>query len=225
MPAVTHLVVGAGQAGTAVHQVLSRAHDAAIRDVDPVEVHAEVLHICFPWSDLFVWQVRGYQRQHTADLVVVHSTVPVGTCDPEGWVHSPVRGRHPDLADSLLTFTKHFGGGRADQAAKVFEVAGCDVRIHPRAAETEAGKLWELVQFGLQVRIEQQIHDWCTGHGIDPDVVYRDFAVTYNDGYRRLSLAQFVRPVLEHVPGPIGGHCVRQCAVLLDHPLAAEVAR
>lgn len=222
---MTQLVVGAGEVGTAVHAVLSRAHPVAIRDVEPVDLAADVLHVCIPWSNRFVEVVRGYQRQHLADLVVVHSTVPVGTCDSEGWVHSPVRGRHPELVDSLLTFVKHFGGARAEEAAKVFEVAGCDVAVHPLAAETESAKLWELVQFGLQVVIEQEIYQWCERSGLDPDVVYRQFAEGYNDGYIAMGLSQFVRPVLEHMPGPIGGHCVRQCSVLLDHPLAAMVAR
>lgn len=218
------LVVGAGEVGTALHAVLSRAHPTAIRDLEPVDVQAEVLHICIPWSDEFVTAVRRYEVEHGAELVVVHSTVPVGTCDPEGWVHSPVRGRHPDLVDSLLTFVKHCGGERAKEAAAVLEDAGIDVAVHGRAAATEAGKLWELAQFGLQVTIEKQIHAWCTENGIDSDVAYRQFAETYNAGYEALGELRFVRPVLRHMPGPIGGHCIRQCSALLDHPLAQMVA-
>lgn len=221
---MTQLVVGAGEVGTAVRAVLSRGHEVAIRDVEPVEVAAETLHVCFPWSASFVDSVRRYEQQHGAGLVVVHSTVPVGTCDPQGWVHSPVRGRHPQLAEGLMAFVKHFGGPRADEAAKVFEAVGVATDVHPRAAETEAGKLWELVQFGLQVTVEKQIHAWCTDRGLDFDVVYRQFGTTYNDGYNTLGNPEFVRPVLDHMPGPIGGHCVRQCAALLDHPLAELVA-
>lgn len=221
---MTHLVVGAGEVGTAVAAVLARAHTTVLRDVEPVDVTAEVLHVCIPWSDRFVAEVQRYQAEHGAGLVLVHSTVPVGTCDPHGWVHSPVRGRHPELFTSLLTFVKHFGGTRAADAAKLFEAAGCDVTFHAWAVETEAGKLWELVQFGLQVQIEQQIHQWCERNSINADVVYRQFAEAYNDGYIAMGLPQFVRPVLEHQPGPIGGHCVRQCAALLDHPLSQTVA-
>lgn len=218
-----HLVIGAGEVGTALHAVLSRAHPTTIRDIEPVDVQAEVLHIAFPWSDQFVAWVRRYEAEHGTSLTVIHSTVPVGICDPEGWVHSPVRGRHPDLADSLLTFVKHFGGSRADEAAKLFEDADVDVTVHPRAADTEAGKLWELVQFGVQVVVEKQIHTWCTDRGLDPDVVYRQFAEAYNAGYEALGDLRFIRPVLEHMPGPIGGHCIRQCSALLDHPLAELV--
>lgn len=219
------LVVGAGEVGTALYAVLARAHQVAIRDVEPVGVPADVLHIAFPWSASFVDSVKGYERQHNSDMTVVHSTVPVGTCDPEGWVHSPVRGRHPHLTEGLLAFVKHFAGERADEAAKAWEATGCDVAVHPRAAETEAAKLFELVQFGLQVVVEEEIHQWCERSGLDFDVVYTQFAESYNAGYQAMGEHQFVRPVLEHMPGPIGGHCIRQCAALLDHPLAAMVTR
>lgn len=220
------LVVGAGEVGAALAKVLFDAGDVAVRDLAPSGLDGpfDVLHICFPWSPWFAAQVAGYQSEHGAGLVIVHSTVPVGTCDPRGWVHSPVRGRHPHLVDGLRTFVKHAGGTRAAEAAKLFVAAGMTVAEHPRAAETEAGKLWELTQLGLQVKICQAIHDWCAEHGLDADVVYDDFADTYNAGYAELGEGQFVRPVLEHIPGPIGGHCVRPNAALLDHPLAAWVA-
>lgn len=222
---VSHLVVGAGEVGTAVHAVLSRAHRAALRDLDPVDVHAEVLDVCIPWQPGFVDTVHRYAEQHEAGLVVVHSTVPVGTCDGNGWVHSPIRGRHPHLDEGVATFVKHFGGDRADVAAKDWDaIDGVRTRVHPRAADTEAGKLWELIQYGVQIRVEQAIHAWCSEHGVDPDIAYRDMAETYNDGYERLGDHRFIRPVLNHVPGPIGGHCVTQNSGLIDHPLA-EIVR
>jgi len=218
-----HLVVGAGEVGRAVHAVLSRVAQADLRDVEPVELAADVLHVCFPWSDTFVDEVRRYRREHMTDLVVVHSTVPVGTCDPQGWVHSPVRGRHPHLAEGLLTFVKHFGGQRADEAAKLFEAAGCDVAVHGRAAETEAGKLWELCTYGLSIALEKAILAYCAERGLDFGVVYTAFRQAYNDGYVAMGHPEFVQPVLRHVPGGVGGHCIIPSMSLLDHPLAGRV--
>ena len=215
------VVVGAGQVGAAHANVLT---DAYLRDIEPSgPAHADVLHIAYPWDPAFSDVTRTYQRDYHADLVIVHSTVPVGTCDPDGWVHSPVRGRHPDLTTALKTFVKHVGGAHAAAAAELFADAGIPTHVHPRAADLEAGKLWELVQFGVQVRVCQQIHDWCVEQGVDFDVVYRQMAESYCEGYWRLGQPQFVRPVLEHVPGPIGGHCVVPGAAMLDHPLARMV--
>src|SRR5690625_7627662 len=93
-------------------------------------------------------------------MVVVHSTVPVGTCDREGWVHSPIRGRHPDLEEGVARFTKHFGGHRSAEAASEWKRIGVDVESHPRAAAPEAGKLWELGEYGGQMRVEPAIQAW-----------------------------------------------------------------
>lgn len=219
-----HLVLGAGQVGTAVADVLTDVGEVILRDVEPTDDRADVLHVCIPWSSGFTDTVKDAVTRHRTELVVVHSTVPVGTCDPHGWVHSPVRGRHPNLAPSLRTFTKHFGGRRAAEAADMWAPIG-KTTVHPRAVETEAGKLWELVQYGLQVRVCQAIHEWCMARGLDPDVVYRQFAEEYNAGYATLGHQRFVRPVLDYVPGPIGGHCVTQNAPFVDHPAAEIVQR
>lgn len=219
-----HLVVGAGEVGTAVAAVLSRAHPTVLRDVDPVDETADVLDVCIPWSDTFVKSVAGYAIEHQVHTVVVHSTVPAGTCDAQGWVHSPIRGRHPHLEEGVTSFVKHFGGAGAEEAALDWKVVGVPTAVHPRAAECEAGKLWELVQFGVQVRMEKAIHTWCTERGLDPEVVYTSMAHTYNQGYEQLGYGHFVRPVLKHMPGDIGGHCVVPMADLLDHP-AADIVK
>lgn len=214
------LIVGAGEVGQALATILHRYFPVEIRDIGQTDHECDVLHVAIPWQDEFVTQVKEYADLHRAQLVVVHSTVPVGTCDEHGWVHSPVRGRHPHLDLGIAAFIKHVGGLRAVEAAEVFEFAGIRTVIHPRAADTEAGKLWELVQYGLQISIERAIHVWCTANDLDFDTVYTQFANTYNHGYALTGDPQFIRPVIEHMPGPIGGHCIIQNAELLDHPLA-----
>lgn len=217
---MNHLVVGAGEVGTAVAAVLSRAHPTVLRDVGPVDEVADVLDVCIPWSETFVESVAAYAIEHQARMVVVHSTVPVGVCDRQGWVHSPIRGRHPHLEEGVASFVKHFGGAGAEESALDWKACGVTTAVHPRAAECEAGKLWELAQFGLQVRVEKALHTWCSERGLDPEVVYGSFAHTYNQGYEALGATHFVRPVLKHVPGDIGGHCVVPMANLLDHTIA-----
>lgn len=207
----------------AVAAVLSRTHPTSLRDLEPVDAEADVLDVCIPWSERFTEIVSGYAVEHQARMVVVHSTVPAGTCDAQGWVHSPIRGRHPHLESGVATFVKHFGGSGAEEAALDWKAAGVPTAVHPRAAETEAGKLWELAQFGVQVRVQKAVHAWCVERGLDPEVVYTAMAHTYNQGYEDLGAPHLVRPVLQHMPGEIGGHCVVPMSYLLDHPVAETV--
>lgn len=223
MEETTHLVIGSGEVGTALYAVLENTcgEAVAIRDVDPVEGLYDVIHICIPWSDTFVDTVTRYADDHRASLVVVHSTVPVGTCDEHQWTHSPVRGRHPDLYAGLISFVKHVGGRNADVVAKMLTDCGMVTEVHDKAATTEAGKLWELVQFGIQVAIQKDVYAWCAENGLDGNEVYGGFAMTYNDGYRRLGEDRFIRPVIRPEASPkIGGHCVTANAEHLDHPWA-----
>lgn len=219
---MSDLVIGMGEVGRALALFL----DCPGRDVelpDPTgfdEANTpEVIHIAFPWSPSFEESVLGYERLYLPNVVVVHSTVPVGTCDPHGWVHSPVRGRHPNLLESLAAFPKPFGGRRAHDVPW----PSPNVSIYNRARDTEAGKLWELAQFGLQVRVTQAIYEWCEANDVDPGITYRMFALEYNEGYRDIGETQFIRPRLDYVPGDIGGHCVTQNMKLLDHVIARLV--
>lgn len=213
-----NLVIGMGEVGRALSEYL----DCPGRDVTPIPVlvPVDILHVAIPYSDGFTRYVSAYEAVYRPDVVVVHSTVPVGTCDPHGWVHSPVRGRHPNLVAGLEAFRKSFGGTLAQKAAEAWPG---DSEYWHRAAETEAGKLWELAQFGLQVRVTQAIYDYCTDNDLNPDVVYRMFAESYNQGYSKLGDDQFIRPILEHVPGPIGGHCVTENMEWLNHQVAELV--
>lgn len=218
------LVIGAGEVGRALGAVL---------DCDVVDVHTEhdfddeyeILHIAFPWMEDFLEEVTRYQRIHNADVVVVHSTVPVGTCDPMDWIHSPVRGRHPDLEQGIRTFVKPMGGENFDNLARArfaFASEGVEVRIAPNARTTEVGKLLELAQYGAEVRMQKEAYWICREYGVDPEQAYRFHGMEYNDGFEDLGDERFVKPILSEMPGPIGGHCVAPGTGLLDSNFFSE---
>lgn len=211
------LVVGSkGQIGSAIVEVLSDTYEVSGVDIGtPTPSQSfDIMHVAIPYSQDFVETVTRYEDQYQPGAVVIHSTVPVGTCDPHGWTHAPIRGRHPNLTPGILTFPLHIAGRDALEAERVFSACGITTITHDQAATTEAGKLWELAQLGIQVRVSHEIHDYCQQHGLDYSEVYTMFAETYNTGYSQLE-PQFVRPVLEYMPGPLGGHCVAQNSPLL----------
>lgn len=214
-----HLVIGAGEVGRAVAEVL----EADVRDItpdmwDPYLV--DMLHICFPYSESFIEDVTEYRRRYEANIVVIHSTVPVGTTRALNACHSPVRGQHPNLVDGIRTFTKFFGGEGAEQAASAFWERGVSSEVVENPETTEAGKLWDLLQYGLSIIAQKEMYRWCEEQGADFDVAYTRFNHTYNQGYEELGKPEVRRPVLQNVPGPIGGHCVIQNAPFIDHLLS-----
>ncbi len=223
---MNHIVVGCGEVGQALMRVLQcEGHDPGRHIEAPSAFKWDILHVCFPFVDCesFHSAVRDYQERFIPMFTVIHSTVPIGTSDALGAHHSPVRGRHPHLEQSLKTFVKYVGGAQAAEICDEFRNFGIPACWHLSARVTEAGKLIDLMQFGAAVLIEKEIHEFCERDGLDFNVIYRQFNETYNAGYQALGSSQFTRPILDHQDGPIGGHCVVENMKHLELPTAATI--
>ena len=209
-----HLVIGMGEIGTGLAEVLQCD---GIDKNDKVP-NADIIHICFPYSDQFVELVQKYKYDTGASLIVIHSTVPVGTTSKcgEKAVHSPVRGKHPHLAEGIKTFVKFFGGERAKEAAAHFSAFGVETVTTEKPENTEAMKLWDTEIYREAILLNKRIHQYCEEHGLDFDIAYTLASKTYNDGYTKLGHPEFTKYVLKYVEGPIGGHCLEPNHLMLN---------
>lgn len=210
------LIIGKGEVGQALHQVLSKKFDVMIIDKEPevTDSAIDIMHICFPYSKNFVKIVFAYQAQYKPQFTVIHSTVPIGTSSQCGAYHSPIRGVHPNLAEGIETFVKYLGP--ANFAIKeYFEMAGITIQLVKEAKTAEAIKLWDTTYYGWNIIFQKALHKWCDDNGADFDAIYTDANNTYNKGYTELDMANVVRPVLKYMEGGLKGHCVLENAVLL----------
>lgn len=223
------LVIGLGEVGSALEVVLKEKYPVSTiaKPGDTMQGTFDVLHVCFPWIEKFVEQVRNYRNQYLkpGGLVIIHSTVPLGTSEACDAVHSPIRGMHPDLSSGIKIFVKYFGGPRSEEAANIFTALGIKTKTTPLSKNTEALKLWDTTYYAWNVIFNKELHAWCEQQGIDFDLVYTDANRTYNDGYRELGKPQVTRPVLQFTPGAIGGHCLIPNAKLLDSEIADFILR
>lgn len=219
------LVIGLGEVGKALFEVLEGAVCGIDKDDVYQDVRFDVIHVCIPYSPKFHQTVKDYVHDYLAPdgLVIIHSTVPVGESRSHGAVHSPIRGVHPRLAQGIRTFVKFFGGSRAGEAAEIFQRLGIECRTTSKSETTEALKLWDTTYYGWCIVFEKAVKAYCEKHALDFDVVYRQANLTYNNGYAWLGRCDVWRPVLNHVDGPIGGHCVIPNARLLGGSIANMV--
>lgn len=223
-----HLVLGyKGQVGSAIYRALLRNPMYEVSGIDVAESTGvprpvDVLHCCIPFSADFYPLIVGYRRDYMVPggLTIIHSTVPLGTSRDLDAVHSPIRGVHPNLLAGVLNFVKIFGGDRAEEAAEVFQHLGITTSCTPKSETTEALKLWDTTYYGLCIAFEKEVHQYCIDHDLDFNIVYTLGNQTYNQGYAKLGRYDVQRPVLEHHPGRIGGHCVVPNAHLLGGPVA-----
>lgn len=212
-----HLIIGQGEIGKSLQAILN----CDIHDIDPLPVkHYDIIHIAIPYSKKFNKIVKDYKKRYTADYVVIHSTVPVGTSEKLGVCHSPVTGVHPHLTESMKTFTKFVSGTGADVIVEEFKTYGIPAVHIENSGNTEAGKLYSLLIYGINVLLEKEIYQYCKDKGLDYDVVYRQFVEMYNQGYSKMGMNHIKMYELTHKDGGIGGHCVLQNSPMLKTDFA-----
>lgn len=222
MTSSTHLVIGVGEVGTAIRQNLSE-HYKSVESIDKDQTTVgtfDFIHICFPYSDTFTLAVMQYQLKYEATngITIIHSTVPVGTTERLNAVHSPVRGVHPHLYEGVKLCTKFFGGKNIHKVNMAMEVFFpiCPVHRVTDSNTSEALKLWCTTQYGWNIILEKAIHNYCVMNNLNFDEVYTLSNITYNEDAIKLNMPHVRRPVLKHMDGPIGGHCVMPNARILS---------
>jgi len=215
----THLVIGRGEIGTALFNILKKKFDVSIRDKnDKVIGKFDVLHIAYPPIKNFVGITKKYIKEYKPSLVIIHSTVAVGTTKKIGTiaVHSPVRGIHPHLEKGMRTFTKYFGGPRAKIAERYFKEVGIPTESFPNPETTELLKILDTTYYGWNIVYAKETKRICDKYKVSFDSVYTEANKEYNRGYKKLGMPNVMRPVLKFMPGKIGGHCIVPNTKLLN---------
>jgi len=213
------LIIGAGEVGTALFETLRDKYEVYLFDKGFDSIgRVGVLHICFPYSKDFNKEVKRYLKLVRPKYAIIHSTVPVGTSRSLNCYHSPIRGMHPDIVKGLKTFPKYLAP-KNNFLKRYFDKVGIKIVEAAKPETTEYLKIMDTTQYGLNIIIEKIMHRYCLENGLDFEIAYTHANKTYNEGYRKLGKSNVQRPVLKHVDGKIGGHCIINNCDLLDSPL------
>jgi hypothetical protein len=208
------LVVGLGEVGGPLLEILRGTHRAAGRDVEDQDFHGvRVLHLCFPFGPDFGRAAARYVARYEPDVVVVNSTVVPGTTraiqDETGTpaVYSPVRGKHTRMTQELRRYRKFVAGPSAEAVALVedhFAAAGLTTQRMSSPESLELAKLLETSYFGVLVGWAQEM-----------DRFAASVAGNYWETLAFFDEIDFFPPV-GFEPGYIGGHCVMPNLELLE---------
>jgi UDP-N-acetyl-D-mannosaminuronate dehydrogenase len=222
------LVVGLGEVGGALAEVLERTgpvlkHDLQPRDFsDPVEV----MHLCVPFTrqDRFEEIALSYMERFKPALTIVNSTVLPGTTPAiaqrsgRPTVYSPVRGKHVRMVLDLLRYKKFVAAGDRETARRAqehFRQAAIQTELMDRPETLELAKLAETTYFGVLIAFAQDLNRYAAATGAD-----------YEQAVRFFEEVDFL-PRTPYFPGFIGGHCVIPNINLLrriaDSPLLEAV--
>lgn len=210
------LIIGGGEVGTALSRVL-KDYSPDIQDIDNwLEGGYEIMHVCIPWSDNFYWEVKKYKAKFDPKYTVIHSTVPPGTSRSLGALHSPIRGCHPYLEESIKTFEKFIGGGSASDVADYFRRVGIKIILCDKQETTELGKLLDTEYYRTVIEFVKRSKELSDQYSVPFHEAYTLFNLTYNEGYTKLGHPEYVRPTLQAIMKEIGGHCLLPNKRILD---------
>lgn len=221
------LIVGLGEVGRAMYEVLKDRYDtftidlpgvSTPRDIQEAGLAAvEVLHICVRYSDKFQSTVQSYMKQYKPKLVNICTTVPVGTSRSvyARACHSTTRGLHPNIASGLMQFKKHIGGPDAHELAFYFEEAGIDCMTHEKAEATELLHLLNNIHYGINLMFADEASALCRQFGVDY-FDYMKYTETNNAGFEAIGHGTKVRTIATPPNGRIGGHCVVAAAKMIS---------
>lgn len=202
------VVVGLGEIGKPLFDLISRRHEAIGVDINPVGriQGVDVMHVCYPFQIKdFVGETARYIDHFKPRLTIINSTVAIGTTRSVAKrtgtvvVNSPVRGKHIRMLEELQRYTKFVGGidrAASEEAATHFSSFGLKSRILSSPEATELAKLTETTYFGLMIAWAQELERYCDQSGQN----YDEVASFYEE-------IKFFPPV-KYFPGTIGGHCV-----------------
>ena len=237
------LIIGSeGQIAKAIYKCYGNNKNKVLRyDLDSEEHiltanedNIRCMHICIPCKDKdkFIDIVDNYIYEVKPEIVIIHSTIPLGTsreiykhlCDKTIIVHSPCKGKHPDLYKSIKqTFTKYFGVIPNSDIAW-HKVMGIFVKLFDKSyyagkpENTEMAKILCTTEYAWHISIATEFKRYCKENNVDFNLVYNEFRKDYNEGYKEMGLGKFTRPMLEPCKDKILGHCVKENLVNLLKP-------
>lgn len=230
----TATIIGMGTVGTALYNAIMHTKNFRIKTWDKQNsdfsqlMPSDFLHIVFPYSDSFIDDVLFFQKKCKPNLIIIHSTVKPGTTqklDLEKCpvAYSPILGSHDKLNFAIPAFIKMVAAPRKKILGYAIEhlgILGFQLKLMKSTEALELGKLLSTLYFGWCIAFQKEAREICKGQDIY-DMAYDTFSHIYNENYRLLlgineSDYYPIRPILNDMPGPIGGKCIIPNAKLLE---------
>lgn len=216
------VVVGLGEIGKSLFNIIGKKYSCVGVDIEPVDFQepCKIMHICYSYQiDDFIGTTAEYIQKFQPRLTIINSTVLPGTTRKiydrthKPIAFSPIRGKHWKMEKDLLFYTKFIAGDceqTAVSAANHFQSLGMKTRICESFEIVELMKVVETTYFGLLIAWAQEVERFC-----------RQLRVDYYDVASFTKEIGFLPPVT-YTPGHIGGHCIIPNIYLLKQLFSSE---
>ena len=215
------VVVGLGEIGKPLFDILSRTYKTVGVDLQPVQIDqpCSVMHICIPFQIAdFVGTCAAYIAKYNPAITVINSTISPGTTRAveartgAAVVYSPVRGKHVKMEKDLFFYKKFVGASDsevADAVERHFAAAGFKTDRFASPEAGEVAKLLETTYLGVLVGWQQEV-----------ERIAQSLGGSHDDANKFIQEIAFLPQGI--FPGFIGGHCVMPNIEILRSRVKSE---
>lgn len=244
-------ILGFGEIGQSLNRVYEKnnndSYNILIRDpyknLNTNLSNCDIINICIPYFGYskFIESLKNLNLKNNC-IIIIHSTIEIDTTNKLQndlsnfiFIHSPVRGVHPNLYDGLITFDKYVGISDKYYNNKyivdIIKNHILSINMKPkicRSKESELAKIISTTLYGVNIAAVEDVGVLCDKFNVDFNKVYTEWQNDYNIGYRKLGMSHVQRPLLTRIPNKeklIGGHCVVPNAKILENMIPNELSK
>ncbi len=219
-----NVVAGLGEIGKPISQLISKEVITVEYDINPKlydekkfheykKIRTEILHICIPFTENFIKNVKSLFKEFNPECIVIHSTIsPFTTKKIQSELRIPIiysatRGVHQRMLHDLRRYTKFFAiepkAPRANWAIVTYSklLKKCRVKtkkmLNPKTLEF-AKIVADTSYYGWLINYAQLSNMIAIKNNIDYDEMW-----SFAD-----EIHKFLGNRPKMYPGYIGGHCV-----------------
>lgn len=218
------LVVGLGEIGNPILQLISKNNIAVGYDINPKlmdkqkyeklkHLNVAFCHICIPFSSKFEKTVLSIVKKHRPQAIVIHSTISPGTTDgiqknlDIPVIYSATRGVHKRMLHDLKRYTKFFAI-RSD-APKMKWAISEYVKLMKKSGVKTKQMSSPITLELAKIVVDTSYYGWLINYAQLSNMIAIKNKVNYDEMW---SFADEIHKFLGNrpkmFPGFIGGHCV-----------------
>ena len=218
------IIVGLGEIGNPILQLISKATIAIGYDINPElvdkkqsekykDIKTHFLHICIPFNDNFFQNVLKLEKKFKPESIVIHSTISPYTTQkiqrllPIPVIYSTTRGVHKRMLYDLKRYTKFYAiehkAPRASWAAsefsKLMKKCGVKTKQMTNPLTLELAK----------IIVDTSYYGWLINYAQLSNMIAIENKVDYDEMWSFSDeIHKFLGNRPKMFPGFIGGHCL-----------------
>jgi len=218
------LIVGLGEIGYPILQLISREFNAVGLDINPKLMNVEkyekfknypidLIHICIPYTSNFEHNIINIVKEHKPRGIVIHSTIAPYTTEKLQKIfdipviYSATRGVHKRMLYDLKRYTKFYSIYEWAQnhkwASKTFET-------RMKKAKVKTKKMTNPLTLELaKIVVDTSYYGWLINYAQLSNMIAAEHGVNYDEMWEFSDeIHKFLGNRPKMYPGFIGGHCL-----------------